>query len=310
MNNQTSWRERLRPLFLTLSFLSLGWVIYILRDAWPEAQKSLSSLNLHWAIVSLFGFVVGGYIVFECFFRLFTWRHPGACKRPLLGNLFFSSQLMKHIPGRIWGVAYQAATVRSIKVSEWIAINIVYSCLTSFFAIFVACVILLIPINEWLSIIAFISITVLYFSLWSSKSIDIFIKSLNKLSFKKLETLSSAIHEYKKCSTSSKLEIYMICILGWVLYYASWGVFGLAWPTLGFWDGALLCAIYTFSWFVGYISIATPSGLGVRELVFISLSLQFPSDAVAGMIIFGRLALLFADVILGVTFLPFSKRKS
>jgi hypothetical protein len=307
MTEQTSWKNRLRPLFIGLSLLSLSWVIYILWDAFPGAKKSLADVNIYWMAASLLGFVAGGYVVFEAFNKLFSWRFPNTCSKLHLGNLFFSSQLMKHIPGRVWGVAYQAMMASEVKASDWVAINIVYMALTSFFAVFVAAIILIFPISPWASLITLATLSSLYFFGWSKPVVSLLTRLINKISLRKLENLATALLSYSECNSRTKINIYITLFFSWLTYYSSWGVFGIAWPSLTFVDGILLCSIYTIAWFVGYISIATPSGLGVRELVFISLSSQFPTDAVAGMVIFGRLALLFADVTLGVLFLPFSK---
>ena len=67
----------------------------------------------------------------------------------------------------------------------------------------------------------------------------------------------------------------------------------------------VLCALYVIAWMAGYFSLVTPSGLGVRELVFVFLAHRFPPDAVAGLAIFGRAMLLVADILLGAIFGPF-----
>jgi uncharacterized membrane protein YbhN (UPF0104 family) len=71
-----------------------------------------------------------------------------------------------------------------------------------------------------------------------------------------------------------------------------------------------MCAYYMVAWFVGYVSLLTPSGLGVRELVFAWLAKDFPPDAVALMAVVGRVSLLAVDLALGLAFAPFVPRHS
>jgi uncharacterized membrane protein YbhN (UPF0104 family) len=71
-----------------------------------------------------------------------------------------------------------------------------------------------------------------------------------------------------------------------------------------------LCAFYMVAWFVGYVSLLTPSGLGVRELVFAWLAKDFAGDAVALMAVVGRINLLFVDLFMGLAFAPFAPRRS
>ncbi len=56
------------------------------------------------------------------------------------------------------------------------------------------------------------------------------------------------------------------------------------------------------AWFVGYVSLLTPSGLGIRELVFVWLANEFPPDAVALMAVIGRISLLAIDLVMGLIF--------
>jgi hypothetical protein len=110
---------------------------------------------------------------------------------------------------------------------------------------------------------------------------------------------------YFRISVRDKLLLLIIFLFWWALYYLSWALFGLSWPGLGFVNGVYLCAAYMIAWFVGYLSFFTPSGLGVREAVFVALSIGYPPEAIAAIILYGRFALTFADIVLGMIHLPF-----
>lgn len=306
MKEKASWRERLRSLFFCLSLVSLLWVIYILWSSWPQLEHSLSIMSVPWALVALLGFNIGGYLIFESFYSLFSWRHPNTCKRAELAHLFFSSQLMKHMPGRIWGIAYQVLSVPSIKASEWLGLNLTYMAMAGFFATLTACTILLLQVNELAAIIIATLGVGLYFYPWSLSSFSGLMPLIKKASFKNLENITKPVFCYLEINQKTKVRISSFFISSWLIYYLSWGFFGLSWPSTSLQDGIVLCALYTLAWFVGYISIVTPSGLGVRELVFVYLAANFPADVIAGMLVFGRFSLLIADITLGLIFMKFT----
>ena len=76
----------------------------------------------------------------------------------------------------------------------------------------------------------------------------------------------------------------------------------MAWPRLSAFDGTVLCAMYTLAWFIGYVTLISPSGMGVRELAFALIAHRYPPDVIAGMAIIGRVMLLATDVFLGMAF--------
>ena len=113
-----------------------------------------------------------------------------------------------------------------------------------------------------------------------------------------------------KTSNFSRLKIFLFFSIASILYYASWFLNGMGYPPLGAGGGLQLGALYMLAWFVGYVSLVTPSGLGIRELVFVWLANDFPGDAVALMAVIGRISLLAVDLIMGLIFAPFVPRKS
>lgn len=95
-------------------------------------------------------------------------------------------------------------------------------------------------------------------------------------------------------------------VLALLLYYVGgWVLLGLAFSALaasvapvGFVEVALLVGGYAFAWEVGFLSLVTPSGLGVKEgiLVFV-LSLVFPVPVAAALAVLSRLWQTLAEVI-------------
>ena len=59
-------------------------------------------------------------------------------------------------------------------------------------------------------------------------------------------------------------------VLGQLIF--GWMMLAVAWPALADLDLVRFCAVYTLAWFIGFISILAPGGIGIRELAFASMA--------------------------------------
>jgi glycosyltransferase 2 family protein len=64
-----------------------------------------------------------------------------------------------------------------------------------------------------------------------------------------------------------------------------------------------LCAIYLFGWFIGFITLLTPSGLGIREAAFLLMASGNAVASLALLAVIVRGWLLFNDVFLSLLFM-------
>jgi hypothetical protein len=295
------WRKRWRWLSLPLAIGALAWTSWLLWGSIPKMLESLPKLHLGWLVFTLLGNIISGYLVFEAFRTLFEKIQPKIYSRPHLAHLYFSGQLLKHLPGRIWGVAYQAAIGNRTSMVAWISVTSVFMVLSTGFAVWVAGSVLGFMFGvEW-GLFALVAGTAMYFFIWQEKTLRNILRVLNKLPF--LKRLTGSLESFVVVDTKFKAQVGFWYIISWLIYFIAWMGYGMAWPSLSPLNAVWLCAIYTVAWFVGYISLVTPSGAGVRELVFVLLARDFPPDAVMGMAVFGRITLLLVDTMLGLVFL-------
>jgi len=306
MHELSNWRLNIRQLFRFLSIVAIAWVVFILWESWPQAKESIVKLEPKWLLLTLFGTTIGGYLLFEGFLQLFRFTHPDQYNRLQLAHLFFTGQLMKHLPGRIWGIGYQASKAQQASLAEWTVVNVVFMLLTIFFSVGVAAIFFISSFSIIYTVAFSTLFVLLYYLLWRNYSIGLAIKILGKLSFKAAKSIVVALQHYENISELGKAKIFFTFIASWLFYYLGWGFFISGWPQLTFHDGLMLCALYTLSWFIGYISFVTPSGAGIREIAFLYLASSFPSDTVAAMMVMGRLFLLASDFILGIAFIRWS----
>lgn len=299
-----SWRKRFRLLFVPLTLAALVWAVALLWDAWPQLRTNLPRLQAGWLWLTLVGNLVAGYLGFEAFRMLFNRMRPNLYGRMDLGHLYFTAQLMKHLPGRIWGVAYQSATGDRATLAEWVSVNVAFMLLSTIFALWVAGIVLCLAFGWQWGLLVFVLGAAAYGLGWREHVLMVLVDLLRRLPAWAIGRICDALQPLVNAGVRFKLLIWCLLAANWLLVLLAWAGYGVAWPDLAAVDGIWLCAIYTVAWFVGYISLFSPSGIGVRELVFVLLAHQFPPDAVAGTVVLGRVMLLLVDVIFSLLFAP------
>ncbi|MGM9516610.1 hypothetical protein ACS5PK_20350 [Roseateles sp. DB2] len=302
---EVSWRRRLRWLMMPLAVVSLGWTASLLADSWPALHHSLPQVQWTWLLWTLALNVLSGYLAFEAFRALFNKVQPSSYGRLQMAHLYFAGQLMKHLPGRVWGLAYQAAQGQRASLAQWVAVTSVYMVLSTAIALWVAGTVLSFYVAWIWGLAAFGAGVAAYLLGWQAAPLKALLSLARRASLPALTRLSDALQPFTNLDAHFKWQVLAWFLASWGLYLLAWAGYGMAWPGLQAIDGVWLCSLYTVAWFVGYASLVTPSGLGVRELTFVLLAQQFPADVVAGMAVLGRLVLLCVDVLLGAAFLPF-----
>lgn len=300
-----TWRRRFRVLLVPLAMAALGWAVFLLWDAWPQLRLNLPRLQVRWLLLPLVGTMVAGYLGFEAFRTLFNQMRPGLFQRLELAHLYFTGQLMKHLPGRIWSVAYQSSVGDRASLPEWISVTVAHMLLSIWFALWTSTSVFGFMLEWQLGVLAFVAGAGIYVLGWHPRLLGWMPRLLGRAKAGGLTSLAVAVQSLLRVDARFKLIVGFWLLGSWFLYLIAWGGYGMAWPNLSAADGIWLCAMYTLAWFVGYISLITPSGIGIRELVFVLLARDFPPDAVAGMALLGRFTLLLVDVILGGLFAPF-----
>jgi hypothetical protein len=292
---------------MPVAVLALAWVVWLLWGSWPQLRTNLPHLHVRWLLLILAGNTIAAYLGFEAFRALFQCVCPATYGRLHLANLYFTGQLMKHLPGRIWAIAYQSAMGNRASLAQWVSVSAAYMVLTTGFALWVAATVIGFMYGPVWGVLALVAGLALYGVGWHPRPLGALVALLRRIPGRAFTRLGDALQAFVGVGWLPKFCVFGLFASSWLVYLLSWAGYGLAWPGLSASDGIQLCAIYTIAWFVGYVSIVSPSGIGVRELVFVLLAQRFPPDAVVGMAVLGRITLLAVDVILGISFAPFRR---
>jgi len=263
----------------------LGLIAYYFIHNW----KSISSvhwwenpefISIHIAllVVTFILFVIGWHRL------LITSDNPVNMK--VAGFTWLTSNMGKYIPGKVFMVAGRIALLNRFGIRKSTAIgNIIWE------HIFVIMAIMPFNLFILLNNAGYFSLNVVIASVFVF--ILILAIVLNPIIIQKAINLVLGL--FKKPPSDMSLKRGDI-IYYFIFYLITWSVYGLTGVTLAYafgFDGKismlLLFNVYIFSWFIGFISIITPGGLGVREGVFIIMTSPYlPMVELVAFVLFAR----------------------
>ncbi len=301
--------------FIFAGFLWLGWLL---------AQDSLGLMNLlqdaNWQWVAI-SFLLGGLsilpngIVFHILLReQKTLAHSVSLRYSM--QLMFVGQMIRHLPGRFWGLAYQINQSRAqIHPLTLIKVNLDFTLIYLGFNIFVPLVILLsYQFGHFLSgLLLFLSGSA-FFIFWLRLNwVYSFFQFLRRFIPYRLENRLNQYfsmefaHQY---SWLGAAQIWLIVCFSWVIYLLAWQTFSCIFPSLVVENMFVLCATYSLAWVVGFLSMVTPAGLGIREAVFLFLSGNMINETnMAFLALFARVWLLALDLLIFLFVFTINKGK-
>ncbi|UNK48978.1 hypothetical protein MNR01_14745 [Lysobacter sp. S4-A87] len=304
-NLRTAWRV----VAAIVTLAALVWVLLLLARAWPGLAARSNQISVWLLLLGTVVSIASSILVFEAFVAMAGVFGIRGLPHRQLAHLHFTAQLLKHLPGRVWGIGYQWIAARSAgSLGDWVRANVSHMLFAIFFALWSSWLVLGFSRGAGWGLLSLAAGLVAYWGGWLLVSRPAVTGWISRLPAALSDKLLAA-EGLAQAPVAVRFRIFTLFAASWVLYYGAWLLYGASYPTLGAAGGAQLCAYYMLAWFAGYVSLITPSGLGVRELVFAWLAKDFPGDSVALMAIVGRVSMLFVDVVLGLLFAPFAPRE-
>lgn len=263
-------KQRLRQILtVAVVLIVVYFFVRLLNQQWQSVKPHLISPSWVWLGVGLVGFSVH-YLV-----RIRAWQlllrdlqHLFSFK--IAGRVLMLSEIVRYIPGNIWSVLGRVMQSSKLGVppAEGLLATVVevYGMLVA--ALCFSAVIGIFTNDIWL----WLRVT-LVISAMISSGLILFPRYLTQI----FNWVLKKFHREpidKTISTSKWLGLVVLYSIAWFGY--SMGGIGVARAFLVFPANtipAILVAL-PLSWFIGYISFITPSGLGVREGAFVILTSQ------------------------------------
>ena len=307
MRNSSKAAKLIVRLLVTLGIVWMAWLVY--RD-WDRVATHFGDLEPWWAFVTLgLGIVAGLHMA--PVFQLIVNR---SAKAPISfagsARLLFVGQMIRHVPGRFWGIVYQVSEAQSHRrATAIIAANVEYMAVTMSFSALVPLVILLhLRIGPAPAVIvAAAGLLTVAAAIRYQVITRVLIAAGARLP-RRIAEKAKTFRPERGYRWDEVALILLIMSSSWLSYVLAWQALGKAFPAATDENMLLLCAAYTIAWIIGFLSLVTPSGIGVREAAFLVLA---PSDGLASLAVLAiivRFWLLLTDTALSLLFFPYQLR--
>lgn len=269
-----------RNISLALVALSFVWIITIIYQNYDDFYKigdSLKPDSFLYIVLSTILMCLAIALLVPLFKIIVFQNMQRNFPTQYLARLFFAGQIVSYLPGRFLGVAYIInETQKFIPPLVMIRINIEMILTIMVFNIFAASsIISFAQFGPTLAAALMTGGIILFFVFLRANLFDSFLQILSrifpeKISGKFIQTKTHRPYEYKTI-----LQIITLLIIHWVLYLCAWFYLRQVFVILDSNIVFLLAATYTISWIIGFVTMITPGGLGIREVSFALLSSKY-----------------------------------
>ncbi len=222
-------------------------------------------------------------------------------------SIFYVSQLGKYVPGRVWGYISQVVLSRRAGVSGEKAFvsSILFQAISSAVTVYF----FLMTLPAWDSLQGLPGILILA----AASAAGAVLLQLNVLNGVSNLVLGKLFRREMRVNLSSRtiLDVMGILLLSWIAYGVAYYHFMKSfYPDLDVMTGMKFTGIYAISWLIGYVSLLTPGGLGIREGVQVYLlSLFVPLPIAIVISLASRVWLTVSEIAVGaVSFCQLQRR--
>lgn len=301
--DKTTLHRWLSRLLMAMGALWLGSLIY---GAWDQVKTSLSMAHWQWLGVSALLCATGLLPSAGIYRRLL--RVHGGLEIPFIqaARLHFVGQVIRYLPGRVWGVVYQLNEIRALmETHRFLRMTVDFSLLYLIFNLLVPLAVIggFAGHPGWALVVLLggSAVTAMGFQRdwWGA-----WIAGIRHLLPQRFAQYRQILAQRVRYSWADIVWLFAVILLGWGLYLLAWLALGRAFQQVVAVNFLVLCAAYTLAWLVGFLSLLTPGGLAVREAVFVMLSTPVADPGLLAVLaLFIRFWLMVAELLLCLVFI-------
>ena len=185
--------------------------------------------------------------------------------------ILYASQLGKYLPGRVWSyIAQMYLSAREgISGEKTLISSVLFQVISSATSVYAFVISLLFwdNLSLFLRISLVILVSVLGLLVLSSGALNWVVNFVVNKIFKRNIRLNF--------SSTSIVYVVLILVISWIAYGVAYYHFLNSFYSINLVTGIKFTGIYTISWLIGYLSLLTPGGLGIREGVQVYLLNMF-----------------------------------
>lgn len=252
----------------------IAWILFIFVREFSSIRGDFQVISGWWLAYTIIAGIAALLLTVPIFRSLLTFYGGGPITYIYAGRLLFVAQMLRHLPGRILGVVYLIKETKSrIPPIAMIRANLDLMMYSMTFNLVVAGMLALAElVNGFVaSLFTTISLLVLVVAI-KHDWIGVTLRKVIKLVPAKAAQYAEALTPHEPPAWHSAMMITALFVLVWCVYLSIWWAIPMIFPGLADINIWLLCAAYSSAWVLGYITMITPSGLGVREAGFVALS--------------------------------------
>lgn len=283
--------------------LGLGWVIYLisnslgtLEEFWPGSWGALFMASVLVAV----GMAMNGVLFY--LFLAADRKQPLVVGFSRVMALHFSGQLLRYLPGRFWGVVYQAAVmhgeISKIRLAR-ANIDLMIFSIGGSAVVGAGVVMARLDFPHWITVAMAIGGVGMLGALFIGGGRLVLRRTGRFIP----QRLKGVLHEIAESDVSARTLLMAACIFlaSWIAYLWGWHLLSSVYPAHSQVDFIALGALYSIASIIGILAAITPAGLGVREASFVMLSSGVaPPEVIAYFALFGRVWLLLIELVLCV----------
>ena len=252
--------NRLRRIFGLLLFIaSVVLILKLTADSWGKLQTAFGEISLFKLTLAVIFATIG-----LAFSALYNERLVASIVGYLPINVevlhaFAVSQVVRYLPGKIWGILYQGMQLRDhASLINVASANFIQFAVRNIFSIcLVSCIVALYLGHGFLALIGLVISIVLM------QLLHLYVLCSTYISL----ALNALVPKFEIPTLSPMRSGMLLLCVDWVIHIIIWVVIL---PGTDQWLVALyISAIYTIASFVSILAIFAPAGLGVREAMFV-----------------------------------------
>ena len=296
--------KTIKIIIFLLVILLIGYFYSLeIKKNWAELRNFKLNINIYYLVVSVPLWLLS-YLAETFIWKVSINKHLGRHELnfPQSIAVVNTSALLKYLPGRIWTYTAQLAWLKKYNISKSIILYVNLICILGSVSVslYLGLVYLALYTNVMnvkliiFSAAVLILANILYI-IWNAWLINKLIAIAGKLLHKEIQPLDN----------SRSLILFIQCIYVCSCFLAGFGGYFLAKGiglNIHFTDLFAILASLSLSWLVGYLTVISPGGLGIREGMML-LMLNNVVNAQTALIfpILSRVMYLAAEALLGLT---------
>lgn len=250
------------------------WIAVLLSRDFETLRADFQITSIAWLIFTVFAGVAALLFNIPVFQTILSAYGKLNIRYAYAARMLFVAQMLRHLPGRVWGIVYLVAETRpSIPAGAMVRANFDVMMYAMYFTLLIAASLSLgtlfgVSSGIICGVAGVVCLAPVIRFDWLGRIAGLIVRVIPG----RAAGLSEAMLLEQPLAWPAVTRIIVCNCLSWACYLAVWWAFAQIFPALEDVNIWLLCASYSAAWFLGYVAMITPAGLGVREAGFFALA--------------------------------------